>query len=119
MFWQEEISSSGASLSLSLLGGGRRLASAEAALISEVCRLQRLLHLLRHQRCGKLVEIEPAVAILVVLRDVRPRLFLRHRLAVVNRPGEDADELFDGEDAVAVRVELGEGVAQLASSGHC
>jgi hypothetical protein len=29
-------------------------------------------------------------------------------------PGEDADEFFDGEIAIAVGVELGEGVAQLA-----
>ena len=33
---------------------------------------------------------------------------------VANWPGEDADEFFDGEIAIAVGVELGEGVAQLA-----
>ena len=83
-------------------------------------RLQRLLHLLRHQRCGELVETRAsAVAILVVLRDVRPRPLLRQAvLAAVDRPGEDADELFDGEIAIAVGVELGEGVAQLARCRH-
>ena len=57
--------------------------------------------------------VEPAVAIPVVLLDERARLRLRHRFAAA-RPGEDADELVGGEEAVAVGIELGERFAQLS-----
>eukprot|EP00966_Prymnesium_polylepis_P307076 7096321-Prymnesium_polylepis.1 len=66
----------------------------------------------------ELLDVEQAVPVLVVLRNVRPRLRLGERLPTA-WSAEDADDLVDGQSAAFVLVEGVEAGAQPgAIDGH-